>query len=448
MIATITSTGHTAPTSSAASSNKFSFIRLLALDNKVLIASLDPLRAAVEMGTILLWFYIADRTPTIAAGAKEYIRDVFLFIFLVLTLVAGSYTMRQGRAPVLINRQQTEEWKGWMQVLFLLYHYYEAREAYNAIRIFIASYVWMTGFGNFAYYYKTRDFSIGRFFQMMWRLNLLAFLCCMALDNEYMLYYICPMHTLFTIMVYVALGLWQRGNDIAWGIWSKIGLCFVVTIGVWEIRPVFYALWKPFGFFLGYTDPRRPNPDALHEWYFRTGLDKYIWIYGMVCAYVHPRFEAWLKGLETENVWKRRAVRAAIVGVAGAMFYAWYVFVFRLPKLEYNVLHPYTSWIPITAYLMVRNLTPPLRLNAMGLYGWLGCITLETCELFNLILFFSFGSDTCCRCRRDGMYISQAPDYFRSLFSQMWRNIIHGCSPRCPILSLFTSLICCQATPC
>lgn len=77
-----------------------------------------------------------------------------------------------------------------MQVLFLLYHYYEAREVYNAIRVFIASYVWMTGFGNFAYYYKTRDFSAGRFAQMMWRLNLLAIVCCVALNNQYMLYYI------------------------------------------------------------------------------------------------------------------------------------------------------------------------------------------------------------------------------------------------------------------
>jgi hypothetical protein len=48
------------------------------------------------------------------------------------------------------------------QVLFLLYHYFEAKEIYNAIRLFIAAYVWMTGFGNFLYYYKTSDFSIGR----------------------------------------------------------------------------------------------------------------------------------------------------------------------------------------------------------------------------------------------------------------------------------------------
>ena len=47
-------------------------------------------------------------------------------------------------------------------MLFLLYHYYEAREIYNAIRIFIAGYVWMTGFGNFSYYYKTGNYSFSR----------------------------------------------------------------------------------------------------------------------------------------------------------------------------------------------------------------------------------------------------------------------------------------------
>ena len=28
---------------------------------------------------------------------------------------------------------------------------------------------------------------------------------------------------------------------------------------------------------------------------------------------------------------------------------------------------------------MLRNLTPPMRSFSMGLYGWLGCVTLETC---------------------------------------------------------------------
>lgn len=48
-----------------------------------------------------------------------------------------------------------------------MYHYFAATEIYNAIRIFIAAYVWMTGFGNFSYYYIRKDFSVARFAQVM-----------------------------------------------------------------------------------------------------------------------------------------------------------------------------------------------------------------------------------------------------------------------------------------
>lgn len=47
----------------------------------------------------------------------------------------------------VLNRHQTEEWKGWMQFIFLLYHYMHATEVYNVIRVLITCYVWLTGFG-------------------------------------------------------------------------------------------------------------------------------------------------------------------------------------------------------------------------------------------------------------------------------------------------------------
>ena len=60
------------------------------------------------------------------------------------------------------------------------------------------------------------------------------------------------------------------------------------------------------------------------------------------------------------------------------LFAVWYQYIYLLPKREYNKVHPYTSWIPITLWVVLRNVTPAMRHFSLSLYGWLGCITLET----------------------------------------------------------------------
>ena len=63
------------------------------------------------------------------------------------------YTVKPITDLALLGREQTEEWKGWMQFIFLLYHYFHAEEVYNSVRVMITCYVWMTGFGNFSFFY-------------------------------------------------------------------------------------------------------------------------------------------------------------------------------------------------------------------------------------------------------------------------------------------------------
>lgn len=88
--------------------------------------------------------------------------------------------------------------------------------------------------------------------------------CAQVMNNSLMVYYICPMHTLFTVLVYACLAIksdWNKSNLL---LAVKMLLCFALVIVFWEIKSVFFAVWGPFEWLMGYSDPRRPNPVKLH----------------------------------------------------------------------------------------------------------------------------------------------------------------------------------------
>lgn len=68
--------------------------------------------------------------------------DMFWCVALML-LVASALNVRKSKGGDVLNREQTEEWKGWMQFMFLMYHYFSAHEVcavmYVAARVVSAS---------------------------------------------------------------------------------------------------------------------------------------------------------------------------------------------------------------------------------------------------------------------------------------------------------------------
>eukprot|EP00735_Rhodelphis_limneticus_P000890 TRINITY_DN11423_c0_g1::TRINITY_DN11423_c0_g1_i1::g.10821::m.10821 TRINITY_DN11423_c0_g1::TRINITY_DN11423_c0_g1_i1::g.10821 ORF type:complete len:553 (+),score=77.08,sp/Q66GQ5/RWA3_ARATH/43.02/1e-144,Cas1_AcylT/PF07779.7/7.8e-92 TRINITY_DN11423_c0_g1_i1:89-1747(+) len=336
--------------------------------------SIHAITAMMELSLYMCYVYLCDRTDFFAAGPKEYNRDRFWFICLVILMVAFS-TLRSCGTPRLLQRDQTEEWKGWMQIMFLLYHYFAEAEVYNAIRIFIACYVWMTGFGNFSFYYVKKDFSFNRFLHMMWRLNFFCFLCCATLNNQYMLYYICPLHTFFTILVYATLGIYSSKNSNNYFLFGKIAVAFLVVAFIWDVDGVFDLFFSPLSVLLNFTGVPQ---GGMYEWQFRSGLDHFITLFGMVCAFFHPNVEQYLGKLDASDPKQRFAITIVILFFSLLIGYGWYESYFVLDKISYNTCHPYTSFIPIALYILFRNLLPSFRGYYLHLFAFLGKTTLET----------------------------------------------------------------------
>ena len=289
--------------------------RVLRLEPGLLAEHHVTISAVAEFCAWMLWFYVCDRTSWLPFEAKSYSRDTVAAIFAALVIAAFAGSIKVDATSSPLSRHQTEEWKGWMQVrrglgqpavpwlccsqpstqwlcrrlrsgrhapvsaqhsgnrlrmsmwqqvAFLLYHYFAAAEAYNAVRVLIAAYVFLTGYGNFQYYHSTGDYSFGRFAQMLWRLNFLPACACVVLHNRYMLYYVCGMHTLFTLLVYATLGVARRWNASVWGVAGKLALAVALVVLVWDVPGVFRAIWAPLTGLVGYRNPRKPAGDVLH----------------------------------------------------------------------------------------------------------------------------------------------------------------------------------------
>lgn len=383
------------------------------LDTTSLPSIYNLLYHCTIFGLILLYSYICEHHPPYPHDEKTYDRDEFFFWTILVVIIAGGHSLKKNKDirnknatqhtslrsraiakqsmkdirdedeldstdNAILNRYQTEEWKGWMQFMFLLYHYMHAVEVYNAIRVMITCYVWMTGFGNFMFFQRTNDYSLPRILQMLWRLNFLVVFLCLTHSNNYILYYICPLHTYYFLMVLLVMYMGKERNHTKWWMRKKLGVLALFIYLVWDCDNYFGIFKFMHQFLLSDESVEGAKMGTMWEWYFRSWLDHWSVLLGMIFAINYPITMLWFRKIEARS--KRRRWMGKLA-VAFGMLYAlrgWVKGPFTYPKIQYNGTNPYFGFIPLVTYIFLRNLTPTLRSHSMELLHEIGKITLET----------------------------------------------------------------------
>ena len=303
---------------------------------------------------------------------------------------------------------QSLEWKGWMMAFFLLYHYWDVKAAYNPIRVAVGAYLFLTGYGNFMSLSKKGP-SLQKLAMSVLRINLFTASVMLITGRGWVLYYIAPLHTFWTCVVYVYFWL-------PYPALHKLGAIFAAIVVVYEVPHIANYLFVPGWPLLAYCS--KDQGLTLNEWVFRSRLDAYAPFSGMVFAYFVPSIVEWLdRDREEEGGGEALAANGAppevtarvmalypglphalaslahalgllkpsgaprlrVMAAGGllAVVLAAHSQMYAMERFEYNKVNRFTEWIPITAFLTLRNLTPALRGMHLRLFAWLGEMSLE-----------------------------------------------------------------------
>ncbi len=365
------------------------------------LASNKTIRAMLVLALALCYSFYADRTHIFTKSQKQYSPIEFRALCLI-ALTLGILTIRRSATipqnslysasnktldQSYLSRGQTDEWKGWMQFGILIYHYTGASkkiEIYKAIRILVASYLFMTGFGHTVFFYRKEDFSLRRSASVLIRLNMLSCLLPFTMQTDYLFYYFAPLITFWYAVIYFTMRAGNSRNSSVCFLTGKILIsamlttAFIRTPGVFE--QIFFILERMC----------RVHWDV-KEWRFRLQLDSYIVYVGMACGIIFVRVSSILHGERSENnslpfhhfirhYWSQIRLSAIAASLIILPIF-WHLSRRSQSKFVYNSWVPYISWFPILSYITIRNCNRHTRNFHSSIFSWLGRHSLETFTL-------------------------------------------------------------------
>eukprot|EP00123_Amoebidium_parasiticum_P015598 comp23054_c0_seq1/m.36915 comp23054_c0_seq1/g.36915 ORF comp23054_c0_seq1/g.36915 comp23054_c0_seq1/m.36915 type:complete len:762 (-) comp23054_c0_seq1:532-2817(-) len=353
--------------------------------------------ALAQLGLVMGLTYVMDRTDLFLKEKKRYSHVAF-FVPALIAVLVGLGSLHKVGQPGFLNRDQSDEWKGWMQIMFLIYHYVGASGVlpiYVLIRIFVGAYIWLSGYGHFFFFYKKGDFGFPRVLQVLYRINFLAFWLCLTMGKPYHFYYFCPLISFWFLAVYSLMGVLHHYNGETYVVPAKI--LFLCLFGAVFWMPGADGTYPLFDFVFGPPSPLYPlvqENGSIVEWRFRSGLDRYAIPSGMLLGMLYTKLEAMgqVRDKEAGSLFSNERLNM-LVGLCSAFVLLGYVAFATTctDKVACNQYHTNVSPLIITAFVLLRNCFGPARAVFSKAFAFAGKISLE---LFLLQCHAWMGSDT------------------------------------------------------
>jgi N-acetylneuraminate 9-O-acetyltransferase len=217
--------------------------------------------------------------------------------------------------------------------------------------------------------------------QILVRLNLFTLLLAYAMNTDYISYYFAPLVSLWYLIIYATMAVGSKYNERTAFLIFKI----VLSAGAvtWFMRePAFLeTLFEFLRTFFGIRWSAR-------ECAFRVNLDLYIVYVGMLAALSVIKIRE--HRLADHPQWPLASKIA--IGASGAIILWFFAFeLYQESKFTYNAWHPYVSFLPILAFVTLRNANAVLRSGSSMAFTFIGRCSLET---FTIQFHFWLAADT------------------------------------------------------
>ncbi|UPX16426.1 N-acetylneuraminate 7-O(or 9-O)-acetyltransferase [Ascochyta rabiei] len=343
-----------------------------------------------------VYCFIADRTHIFDKIPKEFANVDFRVMLGTAVLVClmnirnVSLPVRKNMARLSENavrlapflpRDQSDEFKGWMQIYVLVYAYTGASDImdfYKVFRVFVALYLFLSGYGHATYFLRTNDFSYQRVLGVVLRLNTPPVLLALALDRPYTSYHFAPLVTFWFIIIYLTLRINRSWNECFGLLVFKVVLAALLVTMFSQVQGILEMLAT----FFNIAFRANVNVDELR---YHLCINRYIVFLGVVVSALHIKVHLVLNTSKKQLgpagfVVKHYFFLHRILLLAAAIITipTFWIMTRRLKrKDDYDWWMPYIAWLPALSFVILRNATSFLQARYSASFAWLGRISFE-----------------------------------------------------------------------